>query len=94
MAILNLFSQDFPGKWTETLNIIDDVTFDHHMNTGYPSFETEDGRKKIVWKDNQPYGFHTELGRLIRFRSLHFQGHAKPLIPSFVRDPLPESIRD
>lgn len=92
MPMLNIFSQGYAGRWLDTMHIVEDATFDHHVNTGVPGFEMEGGRKKITWIHQQPYGFHLKQQRLIRFLSLHFQGGAKFLIERCRRDPSPESL--
>lgn len=74
-----------PGDYGETSAIINDSTFDHNIN-GDDGYETENGIKKVYWKDNKPYCKKIWLDRLIRFNCIHFQGQpAKALIPSYVR---------
>lgn len=56
--------------------------YDHSMNRS-DGFETkEDGRKKIAFYKNIPYGQKIESRKEIRFNSLHFQGRAKTKIKS------------
>lgn len=98
MAYLYLFSLGYSGKWLDSMHIIDDATFDHHINTGVPGFEvTEEKRKKITWIDGRPYSYHLERKKDIRFLSLHFQGGAKKIIDQYLREPsekILETIRN
>ena len=72
-----------PGDYGETSAIIDDSTFDHNIN-GDDGYETENGIKKFVWKDNKPYCKKIWLDKEIKFNCIHFQGQpAKDLIKGF-----------
>ena len=42
--------------------------------------------KKILWKDEQPYGIWEETGENIRFMGLHLQGAAKLRMYKFLHD--------
>lgn len=88
MAFLTLFAATHSGNWLDSTHIINGATFDHHVNTDIPGFQMENGKKKIIWKDNQPYGLHLARNEEIRFLSLHFQGGAKNLIESHLRTPV------
>ncbi len=94
MAYLYLFSLGYSGKWLDSMHIVEEATFDHHINTGTPGFEmTEEKKKRISWIDGRPYGHHLERKRDIRFLSLHFQGGAKDIIHQYLREPT-GSIRE
>jgi len=91
MTHLYLFSQEHPAKvWNLTGTISGDGVFEHNINVaenGLPqAFRMSGRRKEIVWKKGCPYGFSTKLGTLVRFNTLHLQGSAKYLAPSFYRD--------
>lgn len=49
-------------------------------------FEMEDGKKKVYWIDNLPYGRLTSDHSLIRFYCLHFQGRSKYSIFKYILD--------
>lgn len=49
-------------------------------------FEMEDGKKKVYWIDNLPYGRLTSGHSLIRFYCLHFQGRSKYSIFKYILD--------
>ena len=87
MMIFDYFRKRYPGRVGESMEIHEGATFDHHINTGAPGFEMEDGIKKIYWNDNRPYGKLLRTGEMVRFLSLHFQGGAKGRIPGFFREP-------
>ena len=92
MTFLYYFAGRYEGRYIENMSIINNATFDHHINTSVPGYEMEYGRKKIYWKENQPYGYHLKKESLIRFLSLHFQGNAKQILHHFLRSRLQSSI--
>ena len=61
--------------------ILDGVTFDHHMGytgtTEHEEWESENGYKKLTWKDGHPYCRHLPSGADIRLLSLHCWGQAE-----------------
>lgn len=71
------------GEIGDTAQIIDDSVYDPAMTRPHPGFEMENGIKKIIWKDGNPYGIQLRTGKEIKFNSLHFQGKAKSLISQY-----------
>jgi len=66
----------------------DEATFDHAMGNGeHNEYLITNNRKNISWKDNQPYCFNQKEKKLLRFRTLHFQGDHKPLMKSYRKPP-------
>jgi hypothetical protein len=45
--------------------------------SGKIQFETYDGKKKIYWRNNLPYGTVVSTGQEVRFNVLHYQGGSK-----------------
>jgi len=75
-----------------------DACWDTAMTHGR-GFEMQNGLKKIVWKDNLPYGIY-QGKRMIRFYGLHFLGRSKMQQHKFLvddngihLDPVPLKIR-
>jgi hypothetical protein len=48
-------------------------------------YEMENGRKKIYWDSDVPYGLHLESKTLIKFNGLHFQGPGKDFIDLYYK---------
>ena len=69
----NFKQMDEPLMVGDMSNVIGTSTFDHNINAS-DFFETENGIKKLFWKNNQPYGYNKYLKKKVRFNSLHFQG--------------------
>ena len=80
MTAFQLYSELNFGQVGEASHIIDDSVYDPNINMAHPGFEMENGIKKIIWKNGQPYGKHIRTGREIKFNSLHFNGRAKELM--------------
>jgi len=80
MTALELYNETNFGRVGEASQIIDGSVYDPNINMPHPGFEMENGIKKIIWKDRQPYGQIAETGEEIRFNSLHFNGRAKALM--------------
>lgn len=65
------------------------TTFDHNINVDelcYEMFNVNENqiiKHIIIGKDNFPYCYNKVLKRLIKFKALHFQGGAKPLMSKF-----------
>jgi hypothetical protein len=61
--------------------ILDGVTFDHHMGytgtTDVEEWESEGGYKKLTWKDGKPYCKHLPSCENIRLLNLHCWGQAE-----------------
>ena len=49
-------------------------------------FEMEDGKKKVYWIDNLPYGKLMNDQSLVRFYCLHFQGRSKYSVYKYIVD--------
>ena len=74
MTALQLYSELHFGQVGEVAQILDGSVYDPSIASPLPGFEMENGIKKIVWKNELPYGKHIRTGREIRFNSLHLQG--------------------
>jgi hypothetical protein len=74
----------FPGKVGDLAHIVQNSVFDDNFSFSQ-GYEIENGRKKIYWKENMPYGFHLETKALVKFNGLHFQGAAKDLIDLYYK---------
>lgn len=83
MTALELFSKQEFGNIGEVSHIIDGSTYDININISDPGFEMDEGIKKIIWRENVPYGIHLRTGKEIKYNSLHFQGRAKKLMRQF-----------
>ncbi len=86
MMVFQEFRQQFhrqfcsePPRFADLTSIRDGTAYDHNINVS-DGYQMKIRRKKLRWKDGFPHAFHLESGRWIRFHSLHFQGHAKPLM--------------
>lgn len=88
------YRKQYPHKVGDLLEINNDSTYDALM-TAPDGFEMVNGIKKIHFRNQQPFGNHLESGRVIRFKSLHFQGNSKRYIKDyFVGDQLPERVNN
>lgn len=76
MCLLGLFYRKYTDAIGLTSEIIDGSVYDININVSR-GFEMQDGMKHIRWVEGQPVCQHLELGKDIRFNSLHFQGAAK-----------------
>jgi hypothetical protein len=83
MTAFQFYSEGNFGQMGEASHIIDGSVYDPNINMPHPGFEMENGIKKIIWKDRQPYGRHVRTGEQIKFNSLHFNGHAKKLMSEY-----------
>src|SRR5215475_11871144 len=83
MTAFQFYSEVNFGQMGEASRIIDGSVYDPNINMPHPGFEMENGIKKIIWKDSQPYGRFMSTGKEIRFNSLHFNGHAKKLMRQY-----------
>jgi hypothetical protein len=83
MTAFQFYSEGNFGQMGEVSHIIDGAVYDPNINMPHPGFEMENGIKKIIWKDGQPYGRHLRTGEQIRFNSLHFNGRAKNLMSQY-----------
>lgn len=85
MTALELFhylddSGGGPGRVGEMMQIINDSTYDHNINTPDNDFEFTGGKKNVQIVDGIPYVFNMKYNKLIKFNCLHFQGGAKNFI--------------
>ena len=71
------------GLIGEVSLIMDGSVYDPNISMPYPGFEMENGTKKLIWRDGNPYGIYLRSGRLIKFNSLHCQGSAKQLMSEY-----------
>ena len=69
MTAFQLYSEVNFGQVGEASHIIDGSVYDPNINRPNPGFEMENGIKKIIWKNGQPYGKHLTTGETIRFNS-------------------------
>jgi len=83
MTVFDLYSYDHFGEIGEVAQIIDGSVYDPSINVPHPGFETENGIKKIIWKDGCPYGIQLRTAREIKFNSLQFQGDSKRLMRQY-----------
>ena len=84
MTAFQMYGEDHFGEIGEVANIIDGSVYDPGIAISRPGFEMEGGVKKIVWRNDLPYGKHVNTGQEIRFNSLHFQGSgSKSLMSQF-----------
>ncbi len=82
MNFFRWFKDEYPDKIKDisvpengmAYDITIDTTQNYHINNNI---------KKIVFKENSPYGILIETKCLVRFQSLHFQGKSKTLIKSY-----------
>lgn len=64
---------------------VEGICFDGCI-TWSAGFEMENGKKKIYWNDNLPYGKQKCDNSLIRFNCLHFQGRSKYSMFRYILD--------
>jgi len=83
MTAFQFYSEVNFGQMGEASRIIDGSVYDPNINMPHPGFEMQNGIKKIIWKDGQPYGKFSRTGEEIRFNSLHFNGRAKKLMSQY-----------
>ncbi|GAA4097501.1 hypothetical protein [Mucilaginibacter panaciglaebae] len=76
MALFHLYFKDYPEGAIKVDLLTDEIAVDSNINCA-DGYETENGIKKIYWKNNLPYGKNEASGKLIRFVTLHYQAHAK-----------------
>lgn len=69
-----------PGRVGEMMQIINDSTYDHNINTQDQDFAFNNGIKKVELINKKPYVYNIKLKKDIKFNTLHFQGNAKNLI--------------
>lgn len=83
MSFFDIYRFEHFGEIGEVAQIIDGSLYDPSIRVSQPGFEMENGIKKIIWKNHQPYGKHIKTGKEIKFNSLQFQGDIKNLMSQF-----------
>jgi len=83
MSFFDIYRFEHFGEIGEVAQIIDGSLYDPSICVSQPGFEMENGIKKIIWKNHQPYGKHIKTGKEIKFNSLQFQGDTKNLMSQF-----------
>ena len=76
MILFHFYFQEHP---TETLKIDllnNELAVDVSINLS-DGYEQQDGLKKVYWQQGLPYCKNLATGNMVRFASLHYQGHAK-----------------
>jgi hypothetical protein len=68
------------GEIGETALIIDGSFFDPIFDYPHPGLVMENGVKKVVWKDGEPFGIHARTGKEIKFDSIQFHGRTKSIL--------------
>jgi hypothetical protein len=74
MTALQLYNEANFGQVGEAANVMSGSFYDPNMNAPHPGFEMSEGIKKVIWRDQQPYGRFLRTGDEVRFNSMHFQG--------------------
>ncbi|MBI3583561.1 MAG: hypothetical protein HY096_06370 [Nitrospinae bacterium] len=84
MTLLYLFAKGSDNKICNLLKVMGGSVYDDNINCSENYFRNEyqikNNKKEIVWEDNHPYCYNTNLNRKIKFLTLHFQGSAKQVI--------------
>jgi hypothetical protein len=83
MTAFDFYSYDHFGEIGEVAQIIDGSVYDPSINLPHPGFEMENGIKKIVWQNGDPYGIQLRTGKEIKFNTLQFQGPTKHLMARY-----------
>ena len=60
-------------------------TFDHTLDSIEEYESTKEGVKKVEFIGGVPYSYHKELNKMVKFNTLHFQGHTKDKIAPFLK---------
>ncbi len=69
-----------PFRVGEMTQIIEDSTYDHHINANDPGYEFKNGLKCFTCKNKYPYIKNHRLNKEIKFNCLHFLGEAKSIM--------------
>ena len=85
MTAFALYRRLGKARFMDYYGVQGDKVFDHSMCDGQGGFEMESGIKKVHWLRGQPLVRHLPSGRLLPFRTLHFQGPSKGRIFAHVR---------
>lgn len=84
-ALYLFFCELAPEERINLLRIIDNSVVDLNMGSSHnylpKEFMTRNGRKKLIFRKGQPYGFYIPEQKEVRFKALHCQGCNKWLMP-------------
>lgn len=83
MTLIREFVQTGSYRFLDTGQPYGDNALDHNVNVA-DGFMHNGSHKTLFWKNYQPYGYHKETGRTVKFDTLHFQGVGKRLMPRFM----------
>ena len=83
MTAFGLYQEEHFGEVGEVSQIIDGSVYDPGITISSPGFEMVNGIKKVIWKNDKPYGIYLKTGKEIKFNSLHFQGNTKFLMKDY-----------
>jgi hypothetical protein len=90
MTLLWLFYVENAGRVHDICRVVGGAAFDHNIRAAENAFPGEyrmdGGLKEVRWRGGQPYCWHLELERWVRFAVLHFQNGAKPLMQEYYHD--------
>ena len=84
MTLLWLFIQNEPGVYIDLAALVRDTVFDHNFLTP-GRWRMAGGAKDLEWRDGQPWGYHLDHKKRVRFNALHFQGSAKDILKRYFR---------
>lgn len=76
MALFNFYFQDKPEGTLKVDVVNNELAVDTNINVP-DGYETEDGIKKVYWRNRLPYIKKAESGKFFRCITLHYQGNAK-----------------
>lgn len=77
MTMFTWYQQDVSDNVLDLIYPVNDKScFDGNISDSM-GFEMKNGKKKIYWIENLPFGKLTETGEFFRFNGLHLQGGAK-----------------
>lgn len=85
MLLLKMFMQQNTFRVGEMSVVRNGIVWDHNINVS-DGFYMEQGRKALHMANGVPRGTLIQHARQVEFRSLHFQGGAKSLIPQYAYD--------
>lgn len=93
MLFWEFLSLDEPSRYVDMCTPVSGAVHDHHLYHGHGEYLMAGGRKQLDWREGLPHGT-TAAGEPIRFRSLHFQGIAKPLMARWRHASVPFPLVD
>jgi hypothetical protein len=84
MTLIRKFVYQFPNAIGELTHPIDDKVYDHCVNQKDYFYEYHNGMKCLSFVNGKPYCANLITGKMIQFKSLHFQGtESKGLIKNY-----------